>query len=112
MINNLPIPDWGESEIEQAAEMAAELTQRGGTETLPGGRPVPSDTNYNSADEEEIRARIESLVAKGYDLEREELDTVLSDFTENAASENLRDRIRELASSNSTEAVSPDQDDD
>jgi hypothetical protein len=105
MINNLPIPDWNETEVEQAAEMAAELTRRGGTETLPGGRPVPSETGYTSADEEEIRAQIEALVAKGYGLNRDELDTVLSDFTENAASEHLRKRIQELVTSDSEEAV-------
>jgi len=112
MINNLPIPDWGDNEIKEAAEMAAELTRRGGTETLPGGRPVPSKTDYNSVNEEEIRARIEALVAKGYDLDQEEVNTVLSDFTENAASENLRSRIQKLVSGDTMEAASLVEDDD
>lgn len=112
VINNLPIPEWDSEEIQQVAELAGELTRRNGIETLPGGQTVPTSDSAESLDNDEIRARIESLVAKGYDLEREELDTVLSDFSMKAASQGLRERIQELAADNSAESVATDQNDD
>ena len=112
MINNLPIPDWGDEEISQAADFAAELTRRGGTEMLPGGRPVPTNTNLEEVDRDEIRARIESLVAKGFDIERDEMNTILRDFSDKAASDSLRSRIRELVESSPEEATALEADGD
>jgi len=111
-INNLPIPEWDDEQINRAANLAAELTRRGGTETLPGGRPVPSDTGYNSTDRDEIRAQIESVVAKGFELKREQLDTVLRDFSKKACSDELRERIRTLAEDNSTDVPNAEQHDE
>jgi hypothetical protein len=111
-INNLPIPEWDDEEIHRAGALAAELIRRGGIQSLPGGHIVPEDTGHGDIDRDEIQARIESIVSKGFDLEREELNTVLSDFSTRAASDDLRDRIRELAVANLEEAASPDQDND
>jgi hypothetical protein len=111
-INNLPIPDWDAEQIGRAANLAAELTRRGGTTMLPGGRSVPADTGYDSIDRDEIIARVESLVAKGFELKRDELDTVLRDFSKKACSDDLRERIRELVDGGATEAATAEQDDD
>jgi hypothetical protein len=111
-INNLPLPDWDEEQISRAAKLAAEMTRRGGTEVLPGGQPVPSDTGWDSADELEIRAQIECLVAKAYELKRDEMDTVLRDFSQKACSDALRDRIRELVESATTGATTTEPTDD
>ena len=98
MTNNLPIPDWDDSQISRAADLAAELTRRGGI--------------YSSVDEDEIRAKIESLVTKGFELKRDELDTVLRDFTKKACSDDLRDRIRELAEAGTSDVPAAEQNDD
>jgi hypothetical protein len=111
-INNLPIPEWNGEQISRAANLAAELTRRGGIDTLPGGRTVPSDTGYDDADRDEIIAQIESVVAKGFELKREELDTVLRDFSKKACSDDLRDRIRTLVESGTSDAATAEQDDD
>jgi hypothetical protein len=112
MTNNLPIPDWDDRQISRAADLAAELTRRGGIDSLPGGQAVPSNTGHSSADEDEIRAKIESLVTKGFDLKRDELDTVLRDFTTKACSDDLRDRIRELAEAGTSDVPAAEQNDD
>jgi hypothetical protein len=112
MTNNLPIPDWDDSQISRAADLAAELTRRGGIDSLPGGHPVPSNTGYSSVDEDEIRAKIESLVTKGFELKRDELDTVLRDFSKKACSDDLRDRIRELAEAGTSDVPAAEQNDD
>lgn len=112
VINNIPIPEWDEDQIQQVANLAGELTKRNGINTLPGGNPVPTGRDTDELEEMEIIARIEALVAKGYDIEREELDTVLSDFTTKAASNDLRDRIQELVAGDTAEAASLVEDDD
>jgi hypothetical protein len=112
VLNNLPLPNWESEGIKNVAELAAELSRRGGVESIPGGTEIDLDESYRDLDRDEIRARIESYVAKGYDLEREELDTVLSDFSTKAASQELRDRIQELVASDSEEIVAAEQDDD
>jgi hypothetical protein len=111
-INNLPIPEWNDEQIERAANLAAELTLRGGLESLPGGRSVLRNTGYDTTDRNEIRAQIESLVAKGYDLKPEEMATVLDDFSTKAASEKLRGRIQELVESDTTVIAPEEQNDD
>jgi len=112
MTNNLPIPDWDDRQISRAADLAAELTRRGGIDSLPGGQTVPSNTGHSSADEDEIRAKIESLVTKGFELKRDELDTVLRDFTKKACSNDLRDRIRKLAEADTSDVPTAEQNDD
>jgi hypothetical protein len=111
-INNLPIPEWNSEQISRAANLAAELTHRGGIDTLAGGRPVPSKTGYNDADRDEIIAQIESIVAKGFELKREELDTVLRDFSKKACSDDLRERIRTLVENGTSDAATAEQNDD
>ncbi len=112
VINNIPIPKWEENQIQQVAHLAGELTRRNGIETLPGGIPVPTGKSTGELEEMEIIARIEALVAKGYELEPEELDTVLSDFTTKAASNDLRDRIQEMVAGGTAGAASLAEDDD
>lgn len=92
--------------------MGAELTRRGGTEMLPGGRPVPSDTGYEDSEAFEIRAELESLVAKGYELERGELNTILRDFSQKACSDTLRSRIAELVERGTPAPTTREQGDD
>ncbi len=111
-INNLPIPAWDDEQIDRAANLAAELTRRGGTETLSGSRTIPEDTGYETTDRGEIRAQIESVVAKGFELKRDELVTILHDFSKKACSGDLRERIISLAEDSTSDAPAAEQDDD
>lgn len=81
-------------QVDHACKLASELTQRGGIETLPGGRAVPKETGYGSADESHIRAKIEAIVADGFGLEQEDILTILDDFSMKAASDSLREEIQ------------------
>lgn len=111
MIDSLPLPDWDTEEINHAAKLSAELVRRNGTEVLPGGKEIPSNTGVENVDSEEIRSRIESVVARGFGLDEDNIDTVLSDFSQKACSEDFRDRIRELVVGNSM-MTTAEQDDD
>jgi len=111
-INNLPIPEWDDEQINRAANLAAELTRRGGIETLPGGRTLPDETGYDTTEREEIRAQIESVVAKGFELNRDELVTVLRDFSKKACSGDLRERILSLAEGNTSDTPTAEQNND
>ena len=111
MIDSLPLPDWDTEEINHAAKLSAELVRRNGTEVLPGGKEIPSDTGVENVDNEEIRARIESVVARGFGLDEEDIDTVLSDFSQKACSDDFRDQIRELVVGD-TMMTTAEQDDD
>lgn len=93
-INNLPIPDWNEDQINRAACLASELTRRGGIDILPGGKEIPTDTDLIQADRDEILAQIEEIVAQGFELQWDALKTVLSDFSQRACSDDLRSMIR------------------
>jgi hypothetical protein len=109
MTNNLPLPDWTDDGITEAAMAAAELTRRGGIETLPGGRDVPSDTGFEDDSESEIRRRIEALTASGFGLGRREIETVLSDFTEEACSDALREEIEGVVSESARGEISAEE---
>lgn len=108
MIDSLPLPDWNSEEIDHAANLSAELVRRNGTDVLPGGKQVPRDTGVEDLENIEIRARIESIVAKGFDLDSDNIDTVLSDFSEKACTEELRKQIRELVEKGNTTTTIPE----
>ncbi|WP_276247552.1 hypothetical protein [Haladaptatus sp. YSMS36] len=95
VINNLPIPKWDDDQIADAAEIAAELTRRGGVKTIPGGHDVDQYAGRKDDDEIELRARIEHLVADGFNLDSTHLETVLNDFSDKACPKALSDAIGE-----------------
>jgi len=112
MVNHVPLPEWSDDQVSRVADLSAELIRRGGTETLPGGRDIPSNTGHGATDRDEIRAQIESIVAKGFELERDELGTILHDFSKKACSRDLRERILSLAEDSTSDAPTAEQDDD
>lgn len=112
VINNIPLPKWNQEQIQQVADRAGELTRRGGIETLPGGAAVPTTEEVESLDDDEILSQIEALVAKGFELDTENLDTVLDDFSSKAASDNLRTRIGDLLENDDAETVAAELNDD
>jgi len=93
IINNLPLPDWDADQIERASELAVELTLRNGIETIPGGELPDENPSDSDSDESEIRAEIEALVASGFELTSDHMDTILDDFSDNACPDDLADSI-------------------
>ena len=92
-INNLPIPDWGQGQIEHVADIVAELNRRGGIEMLPGGHSMVSNEELHGASHSELVADIEVVVADGFGLSRADLDGVLDDFSEKACPADMRHKI-------------------
>jgi hypothetical protein len=105
VINNLPIPEWGDQEIQSVGHIASELVRRGGTTTLPGGAPIPTVDALVNVERREILARIEGLVARGFELEKEHYDTILADFSSRACPRKLASRIDEVVSSAHVESI-------
>jgi hypothetical protein len=105
IINKLPIPKWGEYNIERAACLAAELVRRGGISTIPGGKPLPESEHLSNLEKRELRARIEGIVADGFDLDEELYGTILDDFSSNACPQEFAIRIKEIVSSASDEVI-------
>lgn len=98
IINNFPIPDWDDDQIQQSAKLAAELTGREDIEVITGNRRVEADEELAEKSEAEIRAQIEGLVAQGYGLEKDHVDTLLNDFSHDACPAELRKKILEQVS--------------
>jgi hypothetical protein len=94
VISNLPIPDWDTDQIEEVGKLGEELTARNEIDTLPGGRSVSRQPDVKEEDEATIRAKIEKLVADGFGLEKEQLETILEDFSDKACPSNQADEIR------------------
>ena len=92
-INNLPIPDWDGDQLEHVADIAAELTRRGGIETLPGDHRIQSRDELLGQSHSELVADIEVSVADGFDLSQADLEVVLGDFSEKACPAELRGEI-------------------
>jgi hypothetical protein len=99
VINNLPIPEWEEDEVQRVGKLAAELIRRGGLQTLPGGYSVPVGGNASTLEEHEIRTRIEKIVADGFSLREEHYDTGLVAFSSNACPDDLALKIKQSVSS-------------
>ena len=100
IINNLPIPEWTEEQIEQASKLALEMTSREGIEVAAGNRQVESVGELSDNSEIEIRAKIERLVADGFDLQKGHVDTLLNDFSDEACPSDMRDEILSEVSNN------------
>ena len=93
VINNIPIPDWDSDQIDRVADIAAELSRRGGIGTLPGGHQIQSSDEHLGQSHHELIADIEVSVADGFDLSRADLEVVLDDFSEKACSAEFRVEI-------------------
>jgi len=93
IINNLPIPEWNEEQIKQASKLAIEMTSREGIEVAAGNRQIESVEELTDDTEVDIRAKIEGLVADGFNLQRDHVDTLLDDFSEDGCPSDMRDKI-------------------
>lgn len=94
VINNLPLPDWDEAQVQEAARITSELLRRGACLCLPGGTDVPHYAAYAQAPEYELMARLELLAAEGYGLDRADLAVMAGDFSMKGVSEDLRRALR------------------
>ena len=92
IVNGLRLPDWTESDRELAAELAIERLRSGGAKSLAGNRDLMK-TGASTWSAEELVVRAESLAAKGFGLDRSDLEIVLNDFSDRACPQSLRESI-------------------
>lgn len=95
VVDNLPLPSWGDDQIRQAAALAEELLVRGGTSAIPGGHGLHSHAEYSALSENELLVAVETLVAHGFGLGTREMHAVLADFSEKGCPSGLRHRLLE-----------------
>jgi hypothetical protein len=80
IVNGLPLPDWSETQIAEAATCVRELLARGGLRELPGGHRVAKDAAFNQMSDTEIRIHLDCLAAHGFGLSQDDVEVALSDF--------------------------------
>lgn len=84
VINNLPIPKFGEHEIKQVADCVALLLARAGYTLLAGGIDVSAraeSSDFAPETSDSLLAEIEAMVAYGHGLTCEDLAVVRGDFS-------------------------------
>ncbi|MGV0787575.1 hypothetical protein ABQF33_11700 [Mycolicibacterium sp. XJ2] len=93
VLANVRVPQWSAGDISAAATLAAALVQRSGQTTLSGRRTLPTTEAVGS--ELEARVELETLAARGFGLDADDMATILSDFSTGAAAcpPALRDAI-------------------
>ncbi|HUZ22191.1 MAG TPA: DNA cytosine methyltransferase [Streptosporangiaceae bacterium] len=102
IIEGLPLPDWRDGQIAAVADRVAELLLQGGVTELPGGPVDQRDDGdgrpHEGQDPARLRAEIDLLVAEGFQLIPEQLETVLDELAESAAGlpPRYRDHVYEL----------------
>jgi hypothetical protein len=92
VLANVRLPAWSAADISAVANLAAAMIRLGGQTTLAGARTLPAT---NAISELDARVQLETLAAKGFGLDAQDIATVLSDFSTGAAScpPTLRDAI-------------------
>lgn len=93
IVENLPLPNWNDVEITEAATMAEELAQRLGVKVIPGGRALKGRVSLSGRSSEEILAGIEHLTLGGFGMGLPHLVTILADFSEEGCPPELRSRL-------------------
>lgn len=79
VVNRLPLPDWSEDAVEEAAALTSALLHRGGVHAIPGGTATSDD--YPGQSDLELRVRLERLAAEGFELTASDLAIIATDFS-------------------------------
>ena len=79
IISSLPLPDWNRATRREASSLASSLLLKRGTVRLPGGQNVQPLAS-EEGDAIDTLARIDALVAIGFDLSWEDVEGLLGDF--------------------------------
>ncbi|MDA0635944.1 hypothetical protein OUY22_21185 [Nonomuraea sp. MCN248] len=87
VINQIPLPDWSQEQIAEAAEITSCLLARHGYTRLAGGITVG---NTKTDPEIKLRARLEHLALDGYGLDQQDLELIAADFNETGLPMDLR----------------------
>lgn len=79
VINQIPLPDWSDTDIAQAAQIAGTLLARNGASRLAGGIAVADVRSEPTVD---LLAELEKLTLQGYGLAYpEDLEMIAHDFS-------------------------------
>lgn len=96
VINNLPLPNLDETQIESLADRVAVLLASAGFTMLAGGIDVAAraaQSAYRSESRTVLLANLEATVARGYGLTADDLRVVRSDFS----AQGMPDAVFDLA---------------
>ena len=93
IVENIPLPDWDESNREHVAGLASFLLE--GVEMLPGCRRVPTMADCRS--KTDALVDIEMAVLDGLSLDETDLMTILGDFSDKGCPPAVRSRLIEEA---------------
>jgi hypothetical protein len=87
VVNQIPLPDWSEGQITEAAQIAGVLLARHGYDRLAGGIAV---SNSDARPEAQLRAVLERLALDGFGLDQKALELIAADFNETGFPNDLR----------------------
>jgi len=82
VVNNVRLPDWSAAQITRAATLAAVLLRDHGQTTLAAGRALPAP---NGEQPWAARIELEVLAANGFGVSAQQMQTLLSDFSDGPA---------------------------
>lgn len=95
IINNLPLPEWDEQQVNVAAATVSSLLRLSGQRSLPGGHVLPPGRPAG-LNRTQLRAELDALAARGFGLEAADMEQLLTDFkpSKDSVPHEYRDAIR------------------
>ena len=84
--NNIPLPDWTDTDRNAAAAIACTLLARRGTTTLAGDITAEQHPDHVGRSDMELAVDAELLGLRGFDLDAADARMILTDFAETADS--------------------------
>ncbi|MFC7527580.1 Eco57I restriction-modification methylase domain-containing protein [Actinoplanes sp. GCM10030250] len=95
VVNQIPLPDWSQQRVAEAAEITSVLLNLHGATILAGGvdvgqRARSASIHVRGLDDVELRARLERLALAGYGLTIDDLNQMLQDFNLKGTPDNFR----------------------
>lgn len=87
VLNQIPLPDWDTTQVEEAAQITSTLLARNGYTVLAGQITV---ADHEPGTVTQLRGRLERLALDGYRLDLQALELIAADFNETGFSTPLR----------------------
>lgn len=92
VVNGLPLPDWGDCDVDDAAQLVTSILRRRGVERLAGG-VVLMPNSYEDSPQTELVVALNRLAFKGFGMSVMDAGVVLDDFSDRAVSAAMRASI-------------------
>jgi hypothetical protein len=96
VIENIPLPSWTESEIDEVATYVSVILAASGLTEIAGDREILAVPKGMSV--ETANAKIQACAVRGFDLTASAWRTILDDFSERAYDQSLKKDVVDLVS--------------